>query len=182
MWKKFVLGAFALLLGLLANTHMVCRVSINGEKAEGSYSPWTHDRGLLAAVKAADEITAGEPALPVVRTDYGLSLRPATGSAAELSGAVLDSTRGIELLDAVYVNSVPLGKVEDGERLMAKLRGYLLYTMPTSAVSGTFSEELSVRTVYTRSGAETGYDDMILLVSGMAPAIYTDPEGNRVPG
>ena len=182
MWKKFTLGAFALLLGLLANTHMVCRVSINGQTAEGSYSPWAHDQGLLAAVKAADEITAGEPALPVVRTGYSLSLRPATGSAAELSGAVLDSVRGIELLDAVYVNSVPLGKVEDGDWLMAKLRGYLLYTMPTSAVSGTFSEELSVRRVYTRAGAETGYDDMILLVSGMAPAIYTDPEGNRVPG
>ena len=65
MWKKVTLGAFALLLGLLANTHMVCRVSINGEAVEGCYSPWAHDRGLLAAVKAADEITAGEPALPV---------------------------------------------------------------------------------------------------------------------
>ena len=182
MWKKVTLGAFALLLGLLANTHMVCRVSINGQTAEGSYSPWSHDRGLLAAVRAADEITAGEPVLPVVKTVYGLSLRPPEDSAAKLSGAVLDSVRGIELLDAVYVNSVPLGKVEDGERLMAKLRGYLLYTMPTSAVGGTFSEELSVRRVYTRAGTETGYDDMVLLVSGMAPAVYTDPEGNRVPG
>ena len=36
MWKKVTLGAFALLLGLLANTHLVCRVSINGEQAEGS--------------------------------------------------------------------------------------------------------------------------------------------------
>ena len=182
MWKKVTLGAFALLLGLLANTHMVCRVSINGEAVEGCYSPWAHDRGLLAAVKAADEILEGSTSLPVVKTGCGPSLRPPAGSAAELSGAVLDSARGIELMDAVYVNSVPLGKVEDGERLMEKLRGYLLYTMPTSAVSGTFSEELSVRRVYTRAGAETGYDDMILLVSGMAPAIYTDPEGNRVPG
>ena len=47
MWKKVTLGAFALLLGLLANTHMVCRVSIGGEAVEGCYSPWAHDRGAL---------------------------------------------------------------------------------------------------------------------------------------
>ena len=68
------------------------------------------------------------------------------------------------------------------ERLMEKLRGYLLYTMPTSAVGGTFSEELSVRRVYTRSGSATNYDDMVLLVNGMAPAVYTDAEGNRIKG
>ena len=115
MWKKVTLGAFALLLGLLANTHLVCRVSINGEQAEGSYSPWVHDRGLLAAEKAALEILAGETSLPVVKTGCGLSLRPPSGSAAELSGAVLDSVSGIALLDGVFVNSVPLGKVENGE-------------------------------------------------------------------
>ena len=54
--------------------------------------------------------------------------------------------------------------------------------MPTSAVGGTFSEELSVRRVYTRSGSATNYDDMVLLVSGMAPAVYVDREGNRVMG
>ena len=182
MWKKVTLGAFALLLGLLANTHLVCRVSINGEQAEGSYSPWVHDRGLLAAEKAALEILAGETSLPVVKTGCGLSLRPPSGSAAELSGAVLDSVSGIALLDGVFVNSVPLGKVENGEMLMAKLRGYLYYTMPTTAVSGTFSEELTLRPVYTRSGSETNYNDMVLLVSGMAPAVYTDQDGNRVPG
>ena len=58
MWKKVTLGAFALLLGLLANTHMVCRVSINGEAVEGCYSPWAHGRGLLAAVKARIQNTA----------------------------------------------------------------------------------------------------------------------------
>ena len=161
MWKKVTLGAFALLLGLLANTHLVCRVSINGEQAEGSYSPWVHDRGLLAAEKAAEEILAGEASLPVVKTGCGLSLRPPSGSAAELSGAVLDSVSGIALLDGVFVNSVPLGKVENGEMLMAKLRGYLYYTMPTTAVSGTFSEELTLRPVYTRSGSDTNYDDMV---------------------
>ena len=65
---------------------------------------------------------------------------------------MLEAARGIALLDAVYVNNVPLGKVEDGDWMMAKLRGYLYYTMPTSAVSGTFSEELSVRPVYARAG------------------------------
>ena len=97
MWKKVTLGAFALLLGLLANTHMVCRVSIDGEAVEGCYSPWAHDRGLLAAVKAADEILEGSTSLPAVKTGYGLSLRPPAGSAAELSGAVLEAARGIEL-------------------------------------------------------------------------------------
>ena len=182
MWKKVTLGAFALLLGLLANTHMVCRVSIGGEAVESCYSPWAHDRGLLAAVKAADEILEGSTSLPAVKTGYGLSLRPPAGSAAELSGAVLEAARGIALLDAVYVNNVPLGKVEDGDWLMAKLRGYLYYTMPTSAVSGTFSEELSVRPVYARAGSATNYDDMVLLVNGMAPAVYTDAEGNRIKG
>lgn len=182
MWKKVTLGAFALLLMLLANTHLYCRVKIDGGDAEGRFSPWEHDRGLLAAVKAADEILLGDSFLPELKTRWGLSLRRPTGSAAELSGAVLDATRGIELLDGVFVNSVPLGKVEDGGRLMSKLRGYLYYTMPTAAVSGTFSEELSIRPVYARAGSATNYDDMVLLVSGVAPAVYIDGDGNRVPG
>ena len=142
-------------------------------------------RGFCPAAGAAGQHPsglAGETSLPVVKPGCGLSLRPPSGSAAELSGAVLDSVSGIALLDGVFVNSVPLGKVENGEMLMAKLRGYLYYTMPTSAVSGTFSEELSVRPVYARAGSATNYDDMVLLVNGMAPAVYTDAEGNRIKG
>lgn len=182
MWKKVSLGGFALLLVLLANTHMACRVSINGVTAEGSFSPWAHDRGLLAAARAADEILPGSTHLPELDTAYTLSLRPPAGSAAELSDAVLRSTEGVELLEGVFVNSVPLGKVENGDKLLERLRAYLYNTMPTAAVSGTFSEELAIRPLYTRAGSATDYDDMVLLVSGMAPAVYIDPEGNRILG
>lgn len=182
MWKKILLGAFALLLALFANTYMGCRVSVNGNQVEGCFSPWAHDRGLLAAVKAADEILQDRTYMPQLRTGYTLSLRPPSGTTAELSDAVLRSTAGIEVLDGVFVNSVPLGKVEDGEELMAKLRAYLYNTMPLVAVSASFSEELAVRPVYARAGTVTNYDDMVLLVSGMAPAVYTDEVGNRIMG
>ncbi len=182
MWKKISLGAFALLMVLLANTHLTCRVSVNGEAVEGRFSPWIYDRGVLAAVSAAEEILQGQTVLPNLRTSLGLSLRPPAGSTAELSNAVLCSTPGVELLDGVFVNSVPLGCVEDGNMLKAKLRVYLYMTMPISAVSGTYSEELAVRPVYTRAGRAVSYEDMVQLVSGMAPVIFTAADGSRIMG
>ena len=182
MWKKLSLGAFALLLALLANTHLYCRVSVNGETVEGRFSPWQHDGGLLAAASAAEEILPGQTVLPKLSTRLGLSLRPPEGSAAQLSDAVLRETAGVELLDGVFVNSVPLGCVEDGDVLKAELRAYLTITMPNSAVSGTYSEELALRHVYTRAGAAVSYDDMVQLVSGMAPVLFTDADGRRIMG
>ena len=122
------------------------------------------------------------PLLPKLSTRLGLSLRPPEGSAAQLSDAVLRETAGVELLDGVFVNSVPLGCVEDGDVLKAELRAYLTITMPNSAVSGTYSEELALRHVYTRAGAAVSYDDMVQLVSGMAPVVFTDADGRRIMG
>jgi hypothetical protein len=49
--------------------------------------------------------------------------------------------------------------------------------MPNAAVFGNISGELRICPVYSRSGHETNYEDMILLISGMAPVIYVDDSG-----
>lgn len=49
--------------------------------------------------------------------------------------------------------------------------------MPTWAVNGYLSRGVEFRTQYSRTGSETNEDDMILLVTGMAPVLYSDGSG-----
>ena len=78
---------------------------------------------------------------------------------------------------AVYVGGVRLGSVPDSAEFQTGLDSYIRNTMPTWAVNGYLSRGVEFRTQYSRTGSETNEDDMILLVTGMAPVLYSDGSG-----
>ena len=67
--------------------------------------------------------------------------------------------------------------MEDGELLKEKLKSYIKNQMPNRAVFGSISGELDIQGIYTRIGKKTNDEDMLLLISGMAPVIYLDAQG-----
>lgn len=177
MWKKLLLSVAALGFAALSNMHLCCTLSVGGQELDGLYSPFTADRGTVAAGMAAEEIVAGPAQLPELRRRYRLSLLPAGGSSPEVSDALLRQTPGVALSQGVFVNSVYLGCVEDREELLHALRQFIMNQLPTWAETGYLSQEMTIRPQYSRSGSQTPVEDMVLLVSGMAPVMYSDGEG-----
>lgn len=175
--KKLILSLAALLLALAAHVNVGWHVSLNGSRLEGCFSSGCIRRAELTARLAAEEILPGKALLPSLERRLHLSLKAPSEDISLLSHAMLINTPGLCLNDFVLVNGVNIGCVEDGERLMDELRSFVLRQMPNAAVDGSFSGEISLDPRYTRSGRSTDYGDMVLLVSGMAPVMYTDAEG-----
>lgn len=180
MWRK----AFALLLSLGfvlgANMDLCCSVAVNGQELEGLYSPFAADKSMEAAAAAAEEILEVPAVLPKLKKHYRLSFYPAEGDARVISDAALRSVSGVRLADGVFVNGVYMGSVEDGDELFLHLREFILNQMPNAAVFGNISGKATVEKIYSRSSRMTDYDDMVLLISGMAPVIYVDENGKLV--
>ena len=180
MWRK----GLALLLSLgfvaVANMDLCCAVAINGQKLEGLYSPFAADQSMEAAAAAAEEILEVPAVLPELKKSYRLSLYPAEGDARSISDAALRSVSGLRLADGVFVNGVYIGSVDDGEELFLHLRAFILNQMPNAAVFGNISGKATIKKMYSRSSRMTDYDDMVLLISGMAPVIYVDENGKLV--
>ena len=180
MWRK----GLALLLSLgfvaVANMDLCCAVAINGQKLEGLYSPFAADQSMEAAAAAAEEILEVPAVLPELKKSYRLSLYPAEGDARSISDAALRSVSGLRLADGVFVNGVYIGSVDDGEELVLQLREFILNQMPNAAVFGNISGKATIKKMYSRSSRMTDYDDMVLLISGMAPVIYVDENGKLV--
>lgn len=180
MWRK----GLALLLSLgfvaVANMDLCCAVAINGQKLEGLYSPFAADQSMEAAAAAAEEILEVPAVLPELKKSYRLSLYPAEGDARSISDAALRSVSGLRLADGVFVNGVYIGSVDDGEELFLHLREFILNQMPNAAVFGNISGKATIKKMYSRSSRMTDYDDMVLLISGMAPVIYVDENGKLV--
>lgn len=177
MRKKILLCAFSLLLMLLGNLRLGCRLSINGTELDGIYAPRDVRRAEQTALAAAQELVPGYAMLPDLEKEWALSLIPPRGGRFLVTDAILSSCPGVKKGHGVYVNGVLLGTVSDGELLREKTRDYILNQMPNSAVFGTISGDLEIKPVYTRKNHDTNYDDMLLLISGMAPVIYTDEYG-----
>lgn len=180
MWKKLALGIFALLFALGSNMDLCCRVWVNGCEMPGLYSPFAVDKSRTVASAAAEEIVSGPAASPAVSQRLALSLRPAEGDGRVLSDAALRSVTGVKLAQGVFINGVFLGCVADGPELFSRLRGFIESQMPSAAVFGNISGEVKVRPIYSRTNQEVDYEDMVLLISGMAPVIYTDKSGKLV--
>lgn len=180
MWKKLAMGLAALALLLLSNMELCCRLTVNGQELDGLYSLSAVDRSETVAALAAEEILPGPAVMPRISRSYRLSLSPPQGDSQALTGRVLRSVTGVKLAQGVFVNGVPLGTVEDGDRLFAELRSFISGQMPNAAVYGSISGELRVRPIYSRSNRDTDYADMLLLISGMAPVIYVDETGRLV--
>ena len=175
--KKLILSLGALLLVLAAHMNIGWQVSLNGSRLDGCFSSDCIRRAELTARLAAEEILPGKALLPRLERRLQLSLKAPSEDVACLSHAMLMNTPGLCLNDFVTVNGVNIGCVEDGEILMDELRSFVINQMPNAAVSGSFSGEISLDPRYTRTGRSTSYDDMVLLVSGMAPVMYVDAEG-----
>ena len=94
-----------------------------------------------------------------------------------MAGEALRAVTGVELADVVYVNGTRLGIVEDGERLLEKLGTFIGSQQPHAAVSGSISGKLEIIRHYSRSNRVTKDEDMILLITGMAPVFYVDANG-----
>ena len=177
MWKKFLLSALALLFVAAANTQLCCSLWVDGQALPGIYRLADRDRARTAAGAAAEEIVSGPAQQPRLHQRYHLRLRPASGTVPELSAALLDATPGVERSEGVYVSGVYLGSVADREALFSSLRQFITGQLPTWAESGYLSQELVTRPQYGRAGSQTPVEDMVLLVSGMAPVLYSDGQG-----
>ena len=177
MWKKFLLSALALLFVVAANTQLCCSLWVDGQALPGIYRLADRDRARTAAGAAAEEIVSGPAQQPRLHQRYHLRLRPASGTVPELSAALLDATPGVERSEGVYVSGVYLGSVADREELFSSLRQFITGQLPTWAATGYLSQELVTRPQYGRAGSQTPVEDMVLLVSGMAPVLYSDGQG-----
>ena len=177
MWKKVSLCAFSLLLMVLGNLRLGCVLSINGTELEGLYSPRDIRRAEETALAAVEELVSGHAMLPDLEKKWTLSVIPPMGGRIFATDALISSSPGVKKGNGVYVNGVLLGTVSDGDILREKTKDFISNQMPNSAVFGTISGELEIKPVYTRKNHDTNYDDMILLISGMAPVIYTDQYG-----
>ena len=177
MWKKFLLLALALGFATATNMHLCCSLWVDGQALPGIYRLADRDRARTAAGAAAEEIVSGPAQQPRLHQRYHLRLRPASGTVPELSAALLDATPGVERSEGVYVSGVYLGSVADQEALFSSLRQFITGQLPTWAESGYLSQELVTRPQYGRAGSQTPVEDMVLLVSGMAPVLYSDGRG-----
>lgn len=180
MWKKAVLGLLSLMFAVGANFDVCCKAVVNGQELDGLYSPFAVDKSMEAATAAAEELLPTPAVMPKLSKRYRLSLRPADGDARDVSDAVLRSVTGVRLADGVFVNGVYMGSVEDGSELFLHLREFILNQMPNAAVFGNISGKATIQKIYGRSNRMTDYDDMVLLISGMAPVIYVDENGKVV--
>lgn len=169
----------ALALGLMLSTHLrpVYRITVQGEELPGRYSLQQARAGFSRAEAIAEEILGSPETLPVREMRLFFTLRRADGDPAALTELLLRFTEGVQEAEEVRVNGVRLGNVEDGESLQRALQRSIRGQMPLRAVSGSISGRLELRKVYTRAGSCTPNSDMVLLITGMAPVIYLDPEG-----
>ncbi len=180
MWKKLALSGFALLLLAASNLRLCCRMQAGGRDLEGCYSLRDADRAAEAAAWAAEEILREPSPGPEAERRFCLRFGSPDGDRQALTGALLRSVPGVKLADVAFVNGVRLGIVEDGEELRRRLDRFIGSQMPTAAVSGGISGRLEIRQLYSRSDQAVNYDDMVLLVSGMAPVLYVDENGKLV--
>ena len=177
MWKKFVLGGFALLLLAASNLHLCCRITVSGREVSGLYSPAVADHASTVAASAAEEILQGPAVMPEIKRNYCLSFRSPDGDGPILTDAVLRAVTGVKLTDIAYVNGTRLGIVEDGDELQARLNSFIRNQMPHAAVAGNISGVLQIQKLYSRSNQSVNYNDMVLLITGMAPVVYVDENG-----
>ena len=181
MNKFRVLALLLALLALLAvHLHPQYRVTVDGAPLPGTYSPSALKESLRAAEEAAEEILRYNAKLPVTERRLCFCFHPAADEKDALTSALLHAISGVTLADSVYVNGVRLGTVADGQKLCEMLRASILGRMPTAAVSGNISGRLELRRVYTRADSNSSYEDMLRLITGMAPVIYLDGSGKLV--
>lgn len=182
MNRRPLLLALAILFFLTANLHLCCRVGIDGEWTDTRYSLADAQRGRLAAREAAEEICPRAARLPQMEERLTLSFRPPDGGSRDLSARILSRVGGVSRLYTVSANGCRFGTVADCDRLEERLRAALYTAMPKAATHARFSDAVEIAPVYGRSGSAMSPSDVAIAVSQVVPAIFTDPNGNRIMG
>ena len=180
MKRRILLILFAALALLASHTNLYYRVSIDGHTLDGLYTRSQLDRCLNAAHETAVEILDTPVSMPRVKARPSPTLSCRTADEAKLTDALLQAVPGVKLCDGVIVNGTRLGTVADGEVLMQKLRAAIRSQMPNAAVFGNISGKVQIQKIYSRDSGDTPDEDMILLITGMAPVIYVDGNGKAV--
>lgn len=176
--KAFLLTLALLLVGA-ANLKVCCTVSVNGVELPGSYTPGCTGDCMSISARAAEEICEDAAILPEVTASTYLSLRGASNNRQELIDRILRETDGVSLLKAVYVKGQRLGSVNAECDIRAMLSENIVSQQPSAADYGIYSGEILIEQCYGRSNSETDSADMVLLVSGMAPVMYFDGNGEK---
>lgn len=179
--KKAIILTLALGLTVCAHLRPVCRHSLGDELVDSGCSITAAKRAEEAARAAAEEILPGRAYMPAPRRHISLTLRAPVDTAPELCDALLRNTAGIMAGDALYAGGQRLGAVADGEELKQAIDVYIKNTLPTWASSGFVNMGMELRPVYTRAEWEIAPDDMVMLITGLSPVMYTDGNGRVSP-
>ena len=174
MLKKTVLLVLALGLCVCSHLHQSCDVELNGRIVSSGCSVAAADRAVELARLTAEEILPGTVCLPECTRHIRCGFTPGLDSCPELTDAILRATPGISVSSTVYVGETRMGRVPDGGAFIKKLKSYILNTMPSWAVQGSLSQEVRVVPQYGRCAVLFTNDDMIQLVTGKAPVLFSD--------
>ena len=178
MSRKSMLLLLALLLTAAANLRPAWDAEIAGERLTLGCSLGAVRRAEEAARAAAEEIVEGRAVLPEARRRMRLTLRRPPENAPALTEALLRSAPGVSLRENVYLGEARVGAVTDAAAFRAKLRAHIENTVPDWAWGGVLSKPLRVERCWGRTGYASAPGDMVLLVTGIAPVLYYDAEGN----
>lgn len=180
--KKGICMILALLLTASANLHVCAVLSADSGAGSELFSLGACVRGLRAAEAAANEITERQGAPPGLQARLRLSLAPPAEASTEVSDFLLRLTPGVAVAEACRVNGLYIGCTAEGDKLREALRRHIFGTRPPGAVSGRYTEEIDICSVYTRPGRESTAEDLCALVTGLVPVMYTDGEGKVIAG
>lgn len=177
MKRKLLILFLVSLLLPATNLRLGCHVLVAGREVPGIYDPQTLRLCVEDAQRLAEELSGEKAGMPELRYIWVPRFRRADGEAGALTEAILERTQGVTLTDGVIVNGRLIGTVRDAGQLYEKLRHEIDIQMPLAAVNGDLSGQLGFRRIFSRAGHETRDADMILLITGIAPVVYTDAEG-----
>ena len=178
VWKKFAVLLISFLFFLSVHLNVSWKLCVNDVNLPGRYSSGQIKECSRISALAAEEISPEAEKMPILRKRLYLSFKPQQADSRLLNDYLLLYSSGVELKEGVYVNGSLLGTVESGSVLCESLRSYIENQMPHAAVFGSISGKLQLRPVFTSPGHCTNYDDMVLLISGMAPVFYVDKDGH----
>ena len=178
--KKAIILSLALAMAVASHLRPNLDFTVEGRRINAHCSPAAAKLAQEAALAAAEEILAADAAPAEFKRHLHLSLRPGSELAPELTDALLQGSPGIISASCVYVKGRRMGAVADANEFRQSLARYIENTLPTWANSG-FVRAMSLMPRYTRAEFEVSNEDMILLVTGLSPVMYTDGQGRISP-
>lgn len=178
--KKALILIFTFALAVCSHLRPSCDFVVDGRLVRAGCTPAAEKAALEAALMAAEEILPGKALAPEYSRRLHFGFSPAADRAPCLSDALLCAQPGLVSGSLVYVEGTRLGAVSDPESFRNTFTKYIENTLPTWAKSGSV-RNLVLIPRYTRAGFVLPDEDMIMLVTGLSPVMYTDGNGRVSP-